>query len=407
MSETTQHAASGSFRVWLPVLTLSLCAFIFNTSEFIPIGLLVDIGRDFGTSEAQTGWLVTAYAWVVAVMSLPLMLLASKMELRRLMLLVVGVFFVSHIFPGIASNYWMLLASRIGVACSHAIFWSIVSPLAVEVAPARRRSTALSMVVVGSSVAMIFGLPLGRILGLMLGWRMTFLSIAVLAGLVLICLMKLFPKVSSSDTVALSEVPALLTRRVLFGIYVMTPVVMTGNFTLYSYIEPFLAQTAGFSEELITWTLVAYGAIGLVASWLFSRYFDRQPRVFMMAALLGMTATLLIVKASTATALSVFALCLLWGLCVTFYNLTFQAVIIAAAPKGTAVAMSVFSGIYNIGIGSGALVGGLVLTHLSIGSIGYVGGAITGLGALWGLSVVLPAALPYLMQSRRTAASES
>ena len=65
------------FMRWLPVLTLTLCTFVFNTSEFIPIGLLTDIGRDFGRTEAEMGWLVTTYAWVVALMSLPLMLLAS------------------------------------------------------------------------------------------------------------------------------------------------------------------------------------------------------------------------------------------------------------------------------------------------------------------------------------------
>ena len=162
------HPASSGCRLWLPVLTLTLCVFVFNTSEFIPIGLLTDISRDFGISEARTGWLVTLYAWVVALLSLPLMLLASRLECRRLMMLILGLFVVSHALSAVAENFWVLLISRLGVACSHAIFWSVVSPLAVEVAPRNRRSTALSLVVAGSSVAMIAGLPLGRVLGLYL-----------------------------------------------------------------------------------------------------------------------------------------------------------------------------------------------------------------------------------------------
>ena len=167
------------FMRWLPVLTLTLCTFVFNTSEFIPIGLLTDIGRDFGRTEAEMGWLVTTYAWVVALMSLPLMLLASKMECRRLMMSVLALFVASHVLSAVASNYWILLASRLGVACSHAIFWSVVSPLAVEVAPKHKTSAALGLVVAGSSIAMIAGLPLGRVLGLYLGWRMTFLAIGL------------------------------------------------------------------------------------------------------------------------------------------------------------------------------------------------------------------------------------
>lgn len=375
---------------WLPVLTLTLCAFVFNTSEFIPIGLLTDIGRDFGTTEAQTGWLVTIYAWVVAILSLPLMLLAAKMECRRLMMLILALFVGSHCLSAVSTSYWMLLISRLGVACSHAIFWSVVSPLAVEVAPKHKRSTALSMVVAGSSIAMIAGLPLGRVLGLYLGWRVTFLAIGLTAALALFCLWRFFPSVESQQAVKLRQVPKLLTQPALLGIYILTPIIMTGNFTVYSYIEPFLAQVTGMVPDHITWVLVAYGAVGIVGSWVFSHFYDRHPLTFMKAAVVGMALSLLLMREAATAEVTVFVLCLFWGFAVTLYNLTFQSAIIAAAPTGTAIAMSVFSGIYNVGIGSGALVGGVVCTHLTIGEIGYVGGGIALLAAAYCLWLVVP-----------------
>lgn len=375
---------------WLPVLTLTLCAFVFNTSEFIPIGLLTDIGRDFGTTEAQTGWLVTIYAWVVAILSLPLMLLAAKMECRRLMMLILALFVGSHCLSAVSTSYWMLLISRLGVACSHAIFWSVVSPLAVEVAPKHKRSTALSMVVAGSSIAMIAGLPLGRVLGLYLGWRVTFLAIGLTAALALFCLWRFFPSVESQQAVKLRQVPKLLTQPALLGIYILTPIIMTGNFTVYSYIEPFLAQVTGMVPDHITWVLVAYGAVGIVGSWVFSHFYDRHPLTFMKAAVVGMALSLLLMREAATAEVTVFVLCLFWGFAVTLYNLTFQSAIIAAAPTGTAIAMSVFSGIYNVGIGSGALVGGVVCTHLTIGEIGYVGGGIALLAAVYCLWLVVP-----------------
>lgn len=375
---------------WLPVLTLTLCAFVFNTSEFIPIGLLTDIGRDFGTTEAQTGWLVTIYAWVVAILSLPLMLLAAKMECRRLMMLILALFVGSHCLSAVSTSYWMLLISRLGVACSHAIFWSVVSPLAVEVAPKHKRSTALSMVVAGSSIAMIAGLPLGRVLGLYLGWRVTFLAIGLTAALALFCLWRFFPSVESQQAVKLRQVPKLLTQPALLGIYILTPIIMTGNFTVYSYIEPFLAQVTGMVPDHITWVLVAYGAVGIIGSWVFSHFYDRHPLTFMKAAVVGMALSLLLMREAAIAEVTVFVLCLFWGFAVTLYNLTFQSAIIAAAPTGTAIAMSVFSGIYNVGIGSGALVGGVVCTHLTIGEIGYVGGSIALLAAAYCLWRVVP-----------------
>ena len=379
-----------TFVTWLPVLTLTLCAFVFNTSEFIPIGLLTDIGRDFGTTEAQTGWLVTIYAWVVAILSLPLMLLAAKMECRRLMMLILALFVGSHCLSAVSTSYWMLLISRLGVACSHAIFWSVVSPLAVEVAPKHKRSTALSMVVAGSSIAMIAGLPLGRVLGLYLGWRVTFLAIGLTAALGLFCLWRFFPSVESQQAVKLRQVPKLLTQPALLGIYILTPIIMTGNFTVYSYIEPFLVQVTGMVPDHITWVLVAYGAVGIIGSWVFSHFYDRHPLTFMKAAVVGMALSLLLMREAATAEVTVFVLCLFWGFAVTLYNLTFQSAIIAAAPTGTAIAMSVFSGIYNVGIGSGALVGGVVCTHLTIGEIGYVGGGIALLAAAYCLWRVVP-----------------
>ena len=109
-----------------------------------------------------------------------------------------------------------------------------MSPLAVEVAPKHKTSAALGLVVAGSSIAMIAGLPLGRVLGLYLGWRMTFLAIGLVAAIALVCLWRFFPSVHSRNAVALDKVPALLSRPALMGIYILTPLIMTGNFTVYS-----------------------------------------------------------------------------------------------------------------------------------------------------------------------------
>ena len=244
--------------------------------------------------------------------------------------------------------------------------------------------------VAGSSIAMIAGLPLGRVLGLYLGWRMTFLAIGLVAAIALVCLWRFFPSVHSRNAVALDKVPALLGRPALMGIYILTPLIMTGNFTVYSYIEPFLAQVTGMLPDRITWVLVAYGAVGILGSWIFSHFFDRRPIGFLQFSVFGIVASLFLMAPLGGGELTIVLLCIFWGLAVTLYNLVFQSAIIRAVPSGTAVAMSVYSGIYNVGIGSGALVGGLVCTHASIADIGWAGGAIAAAGALFCLLRVGP-----------------
>lgn len=390
-NETAKNGSRSGFKAWLPVIGLTFSTFIFNTSEFIPIGLLSDIAGDFGITEANAGMLITVYAWVVALASLPLMLIFAKTENRKLMLSITAIFAASHILSGFAKDFYMLMISRIGVACSHAIFWSIVTPLAVRLAPEGKGSTALSIIVCGSSIAMIIGLPLGRTIGLYLGWRATFLIIAVLAAVILAILAAVLPKMPGDGSISLRKLPALIKSPALLSIYLVTVVAITGHFTGYSYIEPFLGQVAGLGSNWITIVLTIFGVVGLAGSWIFSRCYDRYRRRFIQFAVAGICIFLLLLHAAALNPVSAVILCVFWGFAINFYNLSFQSEIIRNAPKGTAVAMSIYSGIYNIGIGGGALIGGYACSGISISCIGYVGGAIALVAAIICFRKMLPA----------------
>lgn len=379
-----------NIKKWLPVISLTLSTFIFNTSEFIPIGLLTSIADDFAITESKAGLLITIYAWVVALASLPLMMAFTKTENKKLMLSLVALFTASHILSGFSNSYVMLMISRIGVACSHAVFWSIVTPLAVHVAPEGHRSTALSMIITGSSIAMIVGLPLGRAVGLMVGWRVTFLLIAILSAIVLCLLAAFLPKVPSDNNISLKTLPTLVSTPALLCIFVMTALTITGHFTAYSYIEPFLGQAAGFTNGEITMVLSAFGVIGIIVSVLFSKYYDRHQFAFLRVAVLGICICTLLLGISSGNSFIMVCTCLLWGLSINCFNISLQSCIIDYSPFGTAIAMSIYSGIYNVGIGAGALVGGIVCSHIGIPFVGYVGGAVSLVSALFFLLTVTP-----------------
>ena len=379
-----------NIKKWLPVISLTLSTFIFNTSEFIPIGLLTSIADDFAITESKAGLLITIYAWVVALASLPLMMAFAKTENKKLMLSLVALFTASHILSGFSNSYVMLMISRIGVACSHAVFWSIVTPLAVHVAPEGHRSTAVSMIITGSSIAMIVGLPLGRAVGLMVGWRVTFLLIAILSAIVLCLLAAFLPKVPSDNNISLKTLPTLVSTPALLCIFVMTALTITGHFTAYSYIEPFLGQAAGFTNGEITMVLSAFGVIGIIVSVLFSKYYDRHQFAFLRVAVLGICICTLLLGISSGNSFIMVFTCLLWGLSINCFNISLQSCIIDYSPFGTAIAMSIYSVIYNVGIGAGALVGGIVCSHIGIPFVGYVGGAVSLVSALFFLLTVTP-----------------
>lgn len=372
---------------WLPLCGMTFSAFIFNTSEFMPIGLLSDIAADFSVSEAHAGMLISVYAWVVMLLSLPLMLLASKVDFKKLLLGTLLLFGVFQVLSVISASYWMLMFARIGVACTHAIFWSIASPLAVRVVSEEHRPLALSMIATGTSIAMIAGMPIGRMIGLFVGWRVTFLCVAAAAFAVLFYQFFVFPKVKNADPFSLSELPKLLQNKVLIAEYVLTLLMVTGYYTGYSYIEPFLSQVGGLSDGSVTETLTLFGAAGLIGSFLYARFYSKMPLPFIRAVLISIAAVLFLLLPAASSHLLLVLLCAIWGIAVTAFGVIFQGEIIHCAPESaSAVAMSIYSGIFNLGIGCGTFFGGMVtgVAEGSIRYIGFVGGIIAAAAVLFG-----------------------
>ncbi len=380
---------------------MTLSAFVFNTSEFMPIGLLTDIAADFGMTEAACGMVVSIYAWAVMILSLPLMLLVSKVPPKRLLIGVIILFGACQLLSAASVGFWMLVLARIGVAAAHAVFWSIVTPLAVRVAPSSKASLALSMVGMGTSVAMIFGLPAGRMLGLAIGWRCTFLTVGVIAFAIAACLSAVFPKLDAGKPFTLGKLPTLFKTRSLVALYATTIVVITGYFAGYGYIEPFFAQVANLSQGDITTALVLFGVAGLVGSLLFARLGHVTLSMFMRIAVGGIAVSLLAMAPAAAGGMAAScAVCLVWGLAASLYNVSGNAAVIKCAPEGaSSVAMSIYSGLYNLGIGTGTWLGGIVTSGAGIGLVGYVGGALAALG----LAYVCLRFTPLLRRARSDA----
>lgn len=372
---------------WLRVVTLAVAAFIFNTTEFVPVGLLSDIASSFDMETAQVGIMLTIYAWVVALMSLPFMLLTSQIERRKLLIGLFVLFIASHVLSFLAWSFPVLVISRIGIAFAHAIFWSITASLAIRLAPAGKRAQALSLIATGTALAMVLGLPIGRVVGQYFGWRTTFFVIGMGALVTLVCLVKLLPALPSEHSGSLKSLPVLFRRPALLCIYLLTAVVVTAHYTAYSYIEPFVQNVAGFSANFATVLLLVLGGAGIIGSVLFGKLGNQHASTLVSSAIGLLVISLLLLLPASGSEMHLALLSIIWGVAIMIIGLGMQVKVLALAPDATDVAMALFSGIFNIGIGAGALVGNQVSLHWSMEAIGYAGALPAVAALVWAVVI--------------------
>ena len=372
---------TSTFKQWVSVCALAVGAFIFNTTEYIPIALLSDIGQSFDKPATEVGMMITVYAWIVALLSLPLMLMTKNIERRKLLLMLFALFALFHALSFFSWNFNILLVSRIGIALTHAVFWSITASLAVRLAPTGKTNQALGLLSTGTVLAMVLGIPLGRVVGQYFGWQLSFLLIGVCAAGVMLVLAKNLPALPSQNTGSLSSLPSLFKRRNLMLLYAMTVLIITAHFTAYSYIEPFVLQVGGFKAEQVTIVLSLYGLAGFAASYLFGKWFAKSQRLFMLGAVAVILLSALLLLPFASFPYAVYALVFIWGVAIVIVSLGMVSKVLAFASDATDVANSIYSGLYNVGIGGGALLGHYVTVWFGLSNIGIAGAllAVAGL----------------------------
>ena len=371
---------TSTFKQWVSVCALAVGAFIFNTTEYIPIALLSDIGQSFGKPATEVGMMITVYAWIVALLSLPLMLMTKNIERRKLLLMLFALFALFHALSFFSWNFNILLVSRIGIALTHAVFWSITASLAVRLAPTGKTNQALGLLSTGTVLAMVLGIPLGRVIGQYFGWQLSFLLIGVCAAGVMLVLAKNLPALPSQNTGSLSSLPSLFKRRNLMLLYAMTVLIITAHFTAYSYIEPFVLQVGGFKAEQVTIVLSLYGLAGFAASYLFGKWFAKSQRLFMLGAVAVILLSALLLLPFASFPYAVYALVFIWGVAIVIVSLGMVSKVLAFASDATDVANSIYSGLYNVGIGGGALLGHYVTVWFGLSNIGIAGALLAAAG---------------------------
>jgi len=379
------------------VLALTAGAFGIGTTEFLIMGLLLQVAADMQVSVSATGLLISGYALGVFVGAPILTLATRRMPRKSVLLALMAIFTLGNAACALAPDYGLLMAARILTSLAHGTFFGVGSVVATSLVAEDKRASAIATMFIGLTVATLLGVPFGAWFGLMLGWRAAFWAVTAIGVVAFAVLVVLVPSHVGGNEKAssLREELALVGRpQVLLGL-AMTVFGFAGLFVVFTYVQPILTRLTGFSEAAVSPILLVFGvglSIGNVAG---GRLADRG----LGRALIGTLAALALVLVALGAVLPI------KGLAVAFIFLLGAAAFATVAPlqlrvleaagtEGRTLASSLNIAAFNLGNALGAWAGGLTIDHgPGLAALPLVAAAITAAGlllALWSLRLDRP-----------------
>ena len=371
----------------LPLLALGAAAFGIGTTEFVIMGLLPQVAGDLGVSIPQAGLLVTAYALSVTFGSPLLAVATARMDRRRALMLLMGVFILGNLLCALAPSYWLLMAARVLTALCHGAFFGLGAVVAASIVLPGRKAQAISMMFAGLTLANVLGVPAGTALGEAMGWRSTF-YVVVLIGIAAAAALALFlPRRLPIPRVSLAqEARSLMSRQVLLAMLISI-LSSASLFSVFTYIAPLLGEVTGMSTHGVTLMLLLFGVGLTLGNVLGGRLADWRlmPSVI---AVITLIIPLLCLFAFTSRAVVPAALTLfVWGVAAFALIAPLQLRVVNEAAQAPSLASTLNQGAFNFGNAIGAWAGGLALTRgVAYDHLPFMGAAIA--AAALGLAVL-------------------
>jgi DHA1 family inner membrane transport protein len=371
----------------LALYALTIAAYAIGTTEFVIVGLLPTVATDLAITLPLAGLIVSIYALGVTFGAPILTALTGRIERKPLLLGLMMLFIAGNTLSALSPSYEMLLVARILSAFAHGVFFSVGATIAADLVPANRRASAIALMFMGLTVAIVTGVPLGTVIGQTFGWRATFWAVAGLGAIALTAIAALLPSTLSKAAPAsiLDQVRVLGSGRLLL-VFGMTALGYGGTFVTFTFLAPMLEEVTGFAASSVSLVLVLYGLAIAAGNFAGGRIADRNPvkaLTFLFAAQAAVLALFTFTSVSAIPALITLAAL---GF-LSFANVPgLQLYVVQLAKQHRPGAVDVASALniaaFNLGIAAGAWIGGLVVASpLGLQATPWVG-AILVAGAL-------------------------
>ncbi|CAH1191292.1 MFS transporter [Paenibacillus sp. JJ-223] len=377
------------------IYILAIVSFLVGTSEFVIAGILDRIASDTGVTLAAAGQLITVYSLAYAIGTPILIAITAKMDRRKLMLAALTLFFIGNLVTILTTGFSMLLGARIILAVGTGVFMVVALTVAANIAQQGKQGSAIATVLLGFNLALILGVPLGRVIAGSYDWKIIFTGIGILSLIAMFVLGLTIPKSKGETPVPIREQLSLLkTPRISIALSIGFFWIL-GYTIIYTYISPFLLNITGMSDRMVSMGLFAFGIASLLGSQVGGYGADKWgiPRTLIGGLLFHSGILLLMTGLAQTSVFIMLPLLMLWSFFAWSTGPVQQVYLIGMAPKASGIVLSLNTSIIQLGMAGGAIIGGMVVENISLQSVGLFGAIGVALG-------IIPAVLSFSMKSK-------
>lgn len=365
--------------IWM----LAIGAFAIGMTEFVIMGLLPNIARDFDVTVSQAGQLITGYALGVAIGGPIIVMLTIKWNRKYLLIVLMGIFIIGNLTASFSPNYGFMMTSRIITSLAHGSFFGIGSILAASMVRPEKRASAMALMFMGLSMSNILGVPFGTLIGQNFGWPMTFIIISIIGALALIGIIIFVPMQRETiKSSVLNELQILKEKRLWLTLAV-TLFGFSSVFAYFTYISTVLIDVSNVQENLISYLLIIFGigvtlgnvVGGKLADW----NLNKALKIIFIVFILYFILLYFVQMNSILMVAGIFFFGLI-GFSMS-PSLQFKSTLISQdAPT---LASTLNQSAFNLGNALGAFIGGVVVTNLPIASLSLIAPLLTAIGLIF------------------------
>ncbi|MFW0760524.1 MFS transporter [Staphylococcus cohnii] len=365
--------------IWM----LAIGAFAIGMTEFVIMGLLPNIARDFDVSVSQAGQLITGYALGVAIGGPIIVMLTIKWNRKYLLLALMAIFIIGNFAASFSPNYGFMMTSRIITSLAHGSFFGIGSILAASMVKPDKRASAMALMFMGLSMSNILGVPFGTLIGQNFGWPMTFIIISIIGALALIGIIIFVPmKKETVKSSVLNELKILKEKRLWLTLAV-TLFGFSSVFAYFTYISTVLIDVSHVQENLISYLLIIFGigvtlgnvVGGKLADWNLNKalkmIFSAFILYFILLYFVQMNGLLMV------------AGIFFFGLIGFSMSPSLQYKSTLISQDAPTLASTLNQSAFNLGNALGAFIGGVVVTNLPVASLSLIAPILTLIGLIF------------------------